>query len=94
MTKDDLRQFGLLLENKLRMIIQEAGYVKAVDVAPEWLKSKAARKLLDISAGSVQNLASVSGILPFLWQYSAWGTSRVRRAGSRSAAARLWRYPM
>lgn len=56
LTKDDLRQFGLLLEDRLRIIIKEAGYAKAAEVEPEWLKSKVVRKLLDISAGSVQNL--------------------------------------
>lgn len=55
-TKEDLRQFGLLLLDNMRSIIQEANYGKTELLQPEWLKSKAVRKMLDISAGSVQNL--------------------------------------
>lgn len=54
-TKDDLRQFGMLLLDNMRTLIQEANYANS-ELNPEWLKSKAVRKLLDISAGSVQNL--------------------------------------
>lgn len=55
-TKDDLRQFGLVLLDKMRVIIQEGNPGQAQSSNPDWLKSKAVRKMLDISAGSVQNL--------------------------------------
>lgn len=55
-TKEDLRQFGLLLFDKINVLIQQVALVQTESSIPEWLKSKAVRKLLDISAGSVQNL--------------------------------------
>jgi hypothetical protein len=55
-TKEDLRQFGLLLLDNMRTIIRESNNGITEVLQPEWLKSKAVRKLLDISAGSVQNL--------------------------------------
>ncbi|CAD0005775.1 MerR family transcriptional regulator [Flavobacterium salmonis] len=55
-TKEDLRQFGLLLLDNMRTIIRESNNGITEILQPEWLKSKAVRKLLDISAGSVQNL--------------------------------------
>ncbi|MNR39570.1 hypothetical protein D3C85_1577900 [compost metagenome] len=55
-TKEDLKQFGLLLLDNMRLIINEASHDNTTLLQPEWIKSKAVRKLLDISAGSVQNL--------------------------------------
>ncbi len=55
-TKEDLRQFGLLLVDKIQAVFYEMNYRQKGLLEPEWLKSKAVRKLLDISAGSVQNL--------------------------------------
>lgn len=55
-TKEDLRQFGSLLFDKIRVLIQQDTLVQTESSVPEWLKSKTVRKLLDISAGSVQNL--------------------------------------
>jgi hypothetical protein len=55
-TKHDLRQFGLLLLDNIRIIFQEINQVQRESSQPEWLKSKAVRKMLDISPGSVQNL--------------------------------------
>lgn len=55
-TKEDLRQFGILLIDSMRTIIQDNNNDKTEILELEWLKSKAVRKLLDISAGSVQNL--------------------------------------
>lgn len=55
-TKEDLRQFGLLLLDKMRSIIKEANVDNSELLQPEWIKSKAVRKLLDISAASVQSL--------------------------------------
>ncbi|MFQ6601848.1 DNA-binding protein [Flavobacterium sp. C3NV] len=55
-TKDDLRQFGLLLFDKIKIIIQEINFTHAESTHPEWIKTKVVRKMLDISAGSIQNL--------------------------------------
>lgn len=55
-TKDDLKQFGLVLLDKIRVVIQENAFEQTDLSKPEWLKSKSVRKMLDISAGSVQNL--------------------------------------
>jgi hypothetical protein len=60
-TKEDLRQFGMLLLDNIRILLQETNQQKA-EISPEWLKSKAVRKLLDISAGSVQNLRTTQKI--------------------------------
>ncbi|WP_125720989.1 MerR family transcriptional regulator [Flavobacterium ustbae] len=56
LTKDDLRQFGLMLTESMRTLISQA--IPPVKDTTEslWIKSKSVRKLLDISAGSVQNL--------------------------------------
>lgn len=55
-TKDDLRQFGLLLINDIREIVENAKKDEKNDIHPEWLKSRAVRKLMDMSPGSLQNL--------------------------------------
>ena len=55
-TKEDLRQFGLLLVDKIEAVFKDKDSRRKETLEPEWLKSKAVRKLLDISAGSVQNL--------------------------------------
>jgi hypothetical protein len=51
-TKDDLRQFSLMIIDEIRKLKPE---IKKNDEL-EWLKSRAARKLLTMSAGSLQNL--------------------------------------
>jgi len=51
-TKDDLRQFSLMIIDEIRKLKPE---IKKDDEL-EWLKSRAARKLLTMSAGSLQNL--------------------------------------
>lgn len=61
-TKDDLRQFGLLMADTVRNAVAEAFNTKNIERESEWLKSKAVRKLLDISAGSVQNLRTTQKI--------------------------------
>jgi hypothetical protein len=55
-TKEDLKQFGIQLIDALYKAIQTALPVKEDTITPEWLKSRVVRKLLDISAGSLQNL--------------------------------------
>ena len=55
-TKEDLRQFGLLLVDKIEAVFKDKDSRRKETLEPEWLKSKSVRKLLDISAGSVQNL--------------------------------------
>ncbi|WP_235832093.1 DNA-binding protein [Flavobacterium ranwuense] len=56
LTKDDLRQFGLLLINDIRKIMEDAQLREKENIHPEWLKSRAVRKLMDMSPGSLQNL--------------------------------------
>jgi hypothetical protein len=51
-TKDDLRQFSLLIIDEIRKLKPE---IKKDDDV-EWLKSRAAKKLLSMSSGSLQNL--------------------------------------
>jgi len=55
-TKEDLRQFGLLLLDKIENLLKESPDVKTKVSNPEWIKTKSVRMLLGISAGSVQNL--------------------------------------
>ena len=55
-TKDDLRQFGLMLTDVMRTLITQSGGVNNSESECQWLKTKSVRKMLDISAGSVQNL--------------------------------------
>lgn len=55
-TQEDLRQFSLLLLDKIETLLQESAFIKTEEIHPEWVKTKSVRRLLDISAGSVQNL--------------------------------------
>jgi len=60
-TKDDLERFkNELLEEIRRLAI----YSQKADEAKAWLKSFEVRKLLGISAGTLQNLR-VNGTLPY-----------------------------
>lgn len=61
-TKDDLRQFGLLLIDKIRIMMQDGSSIQKESAEPVWLKSKSVRKLLDISAGTVQNLRTTQKV--------------------------------
>ncbi len=51
-TKEDLRQFSLMIIDEIRKLRPEI----RKDDEVEWLKSRAARKMLTISAGSLQTL--------------------------------------
>ena len=55
-TKDDLIQFGRMLINEISSMMKEDYKRERDNPDPEWLKSRGARKILDISAGSLQNL--------------------------------------
>lgn len=55
-TKDDLRQFGLLLVEQFKQITENNRKNEDDSLNPEWLKSRVVRKLLDMSAASLQNL--------------------------------------
>jgi hypothetical protein len=55
-TKDDLRQFGLLLVEQFKQIIENNQNKENNNLNPEWLKSHVVRKLMDMSAASLQNL--------------------------------------
>ena len=55
-TKDDLRQFRLLLLNDIEKILEEkTGNTEKVEEI-EWLRSKAIRRIMDISPATLQNL--------------------------------------
>ena len=58
-TKEDLQSFKAELLEELKSLIAEPAAHRK-----EWLKSDDVRKMLGISAGSLQNLR-VNGILPF-----------------------------
>lgn len=55
-TKDDLRQFGMVLLNDIRDLVENTNGLQEENLHPEWLKSKVVRRLLDMSAGTLQNL--------------------------------------
>lgn len=53
-TKDDIRQFSLLLLRDMRQLLESQ--VEKEAIHPGWLKSLVVRKLMDMSPGSMQNL--------------------------------------
>ena len=56
LTKDDLRQFGIVLLNDIRQLVENGNGRQEDTLHPEWLKSKVVRRLMDMSAGTLQNL--------------------------------------
>lgn len=55
-TKEDLRQFGMLLVSTIRKIIEGSKPEDKDHIEVEWLKARVVRKMLDISPASLQNL--------------------------------------
>lgn len=56
-TKEDLRHFRMLLINDIGKLLEEkTGDEKAAQEDMEWLRSKAIRRIMDISPGTLQNL--------------------------------------
>jgi hypothetical protein len=55
-TKDDLRQFGLLLIDQIKQLMHENKQANIDSIDPEWIKSHVVKKLMDMSAASLQNL--------------------------------------
>jgi hypothetical protein len=55
-TKEDLRQFGLVLIDKIRSMMEMPHPKETETVEVGWLKARVVRKMLDISPGSLQNL--------------------------------------
>lgn len=55
-TKDDLKQFGQLLVEQFKQIIENNKNKEEGGLNPEWLKSRVVRKLMNMSAASLQNL--------------------------------------
>lgn len=55
-TKEDLRQFGMLLIGTIRKIIEGSKPEDKDHIEVEWLKARVVRKMLDISPASLQNL--------------------------------------
>jgi len=58
LNKDDLRQFGLVLKNEIRKMleIQNSTQTEHTEIYPGWIKSRKVRSMLDMSAGTLQNL--------------------------------------
>jgi hypothetical protein len=61
-TKDDLERFKKELLEEIRHLVMYPQ--KSGEAVKTWLKSMEVRKLLDISAGTLQNLR-VNGTLPY-----------------------------
>lgn len=55
-TKEDLRQFGLILMNDIRKALEAKNSTKNSQYKPEWLKSRKVRSIMDMSPGTLQNL--------------------------------------
>jgi hypothetical protein len=64
LTADDLRQFRLQLIGEIRELLNGRKAQPDYQLPPEWVKSSAARKILDMSPGTLQNLR-ISGKLRF-----------------------------
>ena len=60
--KDDLRQFGLLLVDQFKQIIKNNQNKYDDDLNPEWIKSRVVKKLMNMSAASLQNLRSTGKV--------------------------------
>ena len=55
-TKEDLRQFRMLLVHEFKEIL-DSRIPEGMGTEPvEWLRSKAIRRIMDISPGTLQNL--------------------------------------
>lgn len=54
-TKEDLRQFRLLIIGDIRELLKERNELSKGS-EEEWLRSKEIRRILNISAGTLQNL--------------------------------------
>ena len=74
-TKEDLRQFGLVMMNDFRKIIKESKKDQNNKSVLDWLKSRVVRNLMDISAGSLQNLR-ITGKIRFKKVLGAYYYSR------------------
>ncbi len=55
-TKEDLRQFRLLIIGDIRELLKERNQLSDGSEKEEWLRSKEIRRILSISAGTLQNL--------------------------------------
>ncbi len=55
-TKEDLRQFGLSLRDEIKEIITTVQASEHSELHPGWIKSRKVRAMLDMSAGTLQNL--------------------------------------
>jgi hypothetical protein len=55
-TQDDLRQFRTLLLNDIEKLIEKKLATNGEVQQQEWLRSKAIRKIMNISAATLQNI--------------------------------------
>ena len=65
-TKEDLRQFRLLLLNDMENLItnKKQGHTTKITEDPEWIRSKSIRQILNISPATLQNLR-ISGKIEY-----------------------------
>jgi hypothetical protein len=63
-TSDDLRQFRLQLIGEIKELLNGRKAPPDYHMPPEWIKSSVARKILDMSPGTLQNLR-ISGKVRF-----------------------------
>lgn len=83
-TVDDLEIFKIELLNDLRNILQQN---QPCNTSKRWLRSREVRKILGISAGTLQSFR-VSGLLPFtkigtIWFYKEEDIFRILESNSR-----------
>ncbi|WP_072365551.1 DNA-binding protein [Chitinophaga sancti] len=63
-TQNDLKMFRLQLLNDIRQIVDEKLSAMSAPIVNDWIKAGTARKILDMSPGSLQNL-SIAGRIRF-----------------------------
>lgn len=63
-TKDDLRQFTMLLLHEIEKLLDEKIKPTSSDFKPEWIRTKAVRTYMSMSPAAVQNLR-ISGKVRF-----------------------------
>ena len=56
LTKEDLRQFKMVLLNDIEKMLDEKMKPASTDINPEWIKSKAVRSFLNVSPATLQNI--------------------------------------
>jgi hypothetical protein len=55
-TKDDLRQWGMMIMHNMEKMLDQKLKTNTNNEHQEWLRSRAVRRLMDISAATLQNI--------------------------------------